>query len=184
MQRTFTAESLDAKVHFQLISLEKQLFVWADAGSARLSALVLAGTSTPVSPPSFRPSPGPHRALGLGRQAAPPPAPGLLNVIRPPRGPGAVCRASCRRQPTLSLAARATGAGAWRVALVRHHGAALAHALRVLLPADPICVLCRSDEDRDSCRLLVEPARGVTLPRRECRLCASRCSGVIAARIS
>ena len=77
MQRTFTAESLDAKVHFQLLSLEKQLFVWADAGGGRLSALVLAGTSTPVSPLPFlssSPFQAPYRIWGSAQPSSSAPA--------------------------------------------------------------------------------------------------------------
>ena len=48
LQRTFAAESLDVKLYFQIVVLQKQIFVWADSGSGRLSALVLAGVSRPV----------------------------------------------------------------------------------------------------------------------------------------
>ena len=108
MQRTFTAESLDAKVYFQLLSLERQLFVWADVGSKRLSAVVLAGTSPPVRPSTPLP--------GLAPLHAPPAvAKHRLSVSAQRRD---ARRAACRRRLTSYLAARARGVGAWHAASV------------------------------------------------------------------
>ena len=168
MQRTFTAESLDAKVHFQLLSLEKQLFVWADAGSGRLSALVLAGTSTPVSPLLPFHLPARYRTSDstfLQRHVRRIAECDLTFLTGAMWCVGPVAADSRHHHRQQQRQEQEPRAAPWYAVAMKSE-----HTVHVVVLAIDVCGARRSNEDRASSRLLLEPACRVSVSRRECWL--------------